>query len=194
MSADRETTPNASDWNELISAIAARRDRQAFAKLFYHFAPRIKTLMMRSGATQASAEELAQEAMLTVWRKAALYEPARGGPSAWIFTIARNLRTDALRRETRGGLSQAAEIEMEFEIDPAAPADAQLESVQSELRVRRALSRLSPEQIRVVELSFFEDKPHAEIARILGIPLGTVKSRLRLATNRLRNLLSDEEK
>jgi RNA polymerase sigma-70 factor (ECF subfamily) len=179
-------------WAALIAAIAARGDRAAFARLFEYFAPRIKTYMQRSGLTEAGAEELAQETMLTVWRKAALFDPASAGAGAWIFAIARNLRIDAFRRENRHGGVTLSEIEAEFDIDDTPLPDSQLAAAQSEARVRSALKLLGSDQLRVVELSFFEEKAHAEIAQLLEIPLGTVKSRLRLAMNRLRSLLGDE--
>jgi len=147
--------------------------------------------MQRSGLSEAAAEELAQEAMLAVWRKAALFDPTSAGAAAWMFTIARNLRIDSHRREKRGGLTETPDVDIEFQIDDAPQPDSQLATVQCQERVRAALSQLSADQMRVVELSFFEEKAHAEIAELLGIPLGTVKSRLRLAMTRLRNLLSE---
>jgi RNA polymerase sigma-70 factor, ECF subfamily len=191
MPADSETKTDRMDCGRLISAIAMRQDRHAFAQLFEYFAPRIKAFMLRSGAGEANAEELAQETMLTVWKKAALFDPASSGAAAWIFTIARNLRIDAHRRDQRGGAVEPSGVELEFQIDEAPQPDAQLASAQSDERVRAALSQLSTDQLRVIELSFFEEKAHAEIAQMLDIPLGTVKSRLRLAMNRLRSLLSD---
>jgi len=188
---DAEDNPDRAEWARLIVAVAAQRDRAAFGMLFEYFAPRIKTYMQRSGATEASAEELAQETMLTVWRKASLFNPAGAGASAWIFAIARNLRIDAFRRERRGGVIDGSDVEAEFQIDDAPPPDSRLAAAQSEERVRLALAELSNEQMRVVELSFFEEKAHAEIATILEIPLGTVKSRLRLAMSRLRSLLGE---
>ena len=178
------------NWGDLIRAIAADRDRVAFARLFEYFAPRVKSFMLRSGVAAATAEELAQETMLTVWRKADLFEPASAG-AAWIFTIARNLRIDAHRREQRGGQIMACDVDIEFQVDKSPRPDALMVANQVEKRVRAALTGLSAEQARVVELSFFEEKAHAEIAQILGIPLGTVKSRLRLAMKRLRDLLGE---
>ena len=156
-----------------------------------YFAPRVKTFMRRSGAGEAAAEELAQETMLSVWRKAARFDPATGGASAWIFTIARNLRIDAVRKERSGKVDYSSGIDAEFILDEGPHPDAALASVQAEMRVRTALSELSDEQMRVVELSFYQEKAHAEIAETLGIPLGTVKSRLRLAMAKLRSLLGD---
>jgi RNA polymerase sigma-70 factor (ECF subfamily) len=177
-------------WGDLITAIAVDQDRAAFRALFEHFAPRIKSFMQRSGASEARAEELAQETMLAVWRKAPLFDAANAGAAAWIFTIARNQRIDAYRRERRG-VSEAPDASLEFEIDEGPQPDSQIERAQSEARVRAALAKLSADQMRVVELSFFEERAHAEIANQLGIPLGTVKSRLRLAMVRLRTLLSE---
>jgi RNA polymerase sigma-70 factor (ECF subfamily) len=186
-----EESPDRAEWARLIVAIARQQDRAAFARLFDYFAPRIKTYMRRSGVPEAHSEELAQETLLMVWRKASLFEPAGGGAAAWIFAIARNLRIDALRREQRGGLTETSEVEAEFQIDEAPLPDATLDAAQSEALVRSALAELSAEQMRVIELSFFEERAHGEIASILEIPLGTVKSRLRLAMNRLRGLLGD---
>lgn len=193
MPADRENMSGPPDWAGLIAAIADRQDRAAFAELFGYFAPRIKAFMQRSGASEAQAEELAQETMLSVWRKAPLFDPQTAGATAWIFTIARNLRIDAHRRDRRhANAGDIADVDLEFQVDDAPPPDARLVTAQSERTVRIALAQLSPEQVRVVQLSFFEEKAHAEIAQILGIPLGTVKSRLRLALGRLRNLLSEQ--
>lgn len=191
MPSENKAISDAVRWAGLISAIAQHQDRAAFAALFEHFAPRIKAFMQRSGASAATAEELAQETMLAIWRKAALFNPSSSGAAAWIFTIARNLRIDYHRRESRGGMIEASDVEIEFQIDDSPQPDSVVATSQSEDRVRSALTKLSDDQMRVVELSFFEEKAHAEIAQILGIPLGTVKSRLRLAMTRLRNLLSE---
>jgi len=177
----------ADDPAALIIAIARSGDRSAFARLFTHFAPRVKSYMLRLGAPPEAAEELAQEAMLSVWRKAALFDPARAGASTWIFAIARNLRIDAVRRERR------PKIEDDPTDAPAAEpaAEAVVEAREAEARLREAVTVLPPDQAEVVRLSFFQDKPHSEIARDLDLPLGTVKSRLRLALARLRGLVGD---
>jgi RNA polymerase sigma-70 factor, ECF subfamily len=172
----------------LILAIAVRADRAAFTSLFLHFAPRVKAYLVRRGLDGPVAEELAQEAMLTVWRRAAQFDPARAGAAAWIFAIARNLRIDAARR-TRFDLLVP---------DPAdAPADtpaadAVLMAETRGARIGTAIATLPAEQAEVVRLAFFDDRPHADIERVLGIPLGTVKSRIRLAMSRLRKLLEDD--
>jgi RNA polymerase sigma-70 factor (ECF subfamily) len=191
MRADDASTSERAHWARLIAAVATTQDREAFQRLFEYFAPRVKTYLQRSGATEAKAEELAQEAMLAVWRKAALFHPESASASAWIFAIARNLRIDAFRREHRGGAIEVSDIEAEFQIDEAPLPDSSVVTAQSKTLVQSALTELSADQLRVIELSFFEEKAHAEIAKILDIPLGTVKSRLRLAMNRLRSLLGE---
>jgi RNA polymerase sigma-70 factor (ECF subfamily) len=176
------------DHVSLILAVAQRRDRAAFGALFGYFAPRVKAWMLRAGATPAAAEELAQETMLMVWRKAPLFDPSRAGVTTWIFAIARNLRLDALRRERHPSDLLVDESDGPGE---AAPADHAFDMREREARIRDALTQLPPEQASVVRKAFFEDKPHADIEKELGIPLGTVKSRLRLAMNRLRTALED---
>ena len=170
----------------LILAIAARGDRDAFTALFSHFAPRVKSYLLRHGASSAAAEELAQETLLTVWRKAAQFDPARAGASTWIFTIARNLRIDAIRRDR-----PPPEAEDPTDAAPQPQADALVAAAERDARVRRALGALSREQAEIVQLSYYSDEPHSVIASRLGLPLGTVKSRLRLAMGRLRSLLED---
>lgn len=188
---DSDRDGNRPDWAAHLAAVSTRADRAAFAALFGFFAPRIKAFMRRAGQSDAQAEELAQEAMLTVWRKAALFDPHTTGAAAWIYTIARNLRIDAQRRARREGAGAITAATEEFAIDDGALPDIQLAAAQSGAQLRSALAQLSPEQIRVVEMSFFEEKPHTEIAAALRLPIGTVKSRLRLAMKRLRRLLGD---
>jgi RNA polymerase sigma-70 factor (ECF subfamily) len=176
------------DANALIAAIARSGDREAFAALFDHFAPRVKGLLMRGGTPAELAEEIAQETMLTVWRKAALFDPTKANASTWIATIARNLRIDIARRETRSRLSQVYEI-----LDEETPdqPDATLSGAERDERVRAAMTQLSVDQYRVVELAFLQGFSHQDVARSLAIPLGTVKSRLRLALSHLRGRLED---
>jgi RNA polymerase sigma-70 factor (ECF subfamily) len=180
-------------WGHLIEAVATRRDRAAFVSLFEHFAPRVKTFMLRSGASEAMAEDIAQETMFAVWRKAGLFVSGSHGAAAWIFTIARNLRIDALRREQRGRASDNDDTRIAVEpcVDARLTPEALFAAAQSEENVRKAMAHLPDEQIRAIELSFFEERTHSEIAEHLRIPLGTVKSRLRLALSRLRALLSE---
>lgn len=171
-----------------IVAIAASRSRESFALLFSRFAPRVKSYLVRRGAPPELAEELAQETLLAVWRKAESFDPNRASASTWIFTIARNLRIDALRRERH---PEDFQHESELMPEEPTPPDAVVVALQRLDRVRQAVGRLPVDQGEVVRLSFFEDKPHSEISADLGLPLGTVKSRLRLAMARLRAQLGD---
>lgn len=186
-SADRAKPP-ADDWPAALRLVAEQRDRDAFGRLFAHFAPRVKSYLARTGSTDELAEELAQEALVAVWRKAALFDPAQAAVSTWIFTIARNLRVDAARRHRLDTAGDEC-----FEFDALACDDAsageQLDATRLARRVHDAMGRLPPEQAQVLRLSFFDDEPHARIAAELGIPLGTVKSRMRLAVAHLRRML-----
>ena len=172
-----------------IVAIADSRSRDCFALLFSHFAPRVKSYLLKLGARPELAEELAQETLLTVWRKAAYFDPSRASASTWIFTIARNLRIDAIRRERHPD-----DLIDEPQLKPAETvrADEAMSAGEREQRLRGALKTLPRDQAEVVRLSFFHDKAHAEISTDLGVPLGTVKSRLRLAFTRLRRALESE--
>jgi RNA polymerase sigma-70 factor (ECF subfamily) len=176
------------EMDALLGRVAANQDRAAFAVLFAHFAPRVKAYLLRLGASSGVAEELAQETLLSVWRKAQLFDPAKASAATWLFTIARNLRIDAIRREKRPELDPE-----DFMPEPDADADAGLMLAENEGRLRLALKELPADQIQVVELSFFADKPHSQIAVELGIPLGTVKSRLRLAMGRLKRAMGGDE-
>lgn len=177
-------------WAELIGRVAASGDRDAFRVLFEHFAPRIKGFLVKTGMDAGAAEEIAQNTLVAVWRKAGQFDPTSAGAAAWIFTIARNLRIDAARRAARQArASQPAELD--YEPEPAESPETIMARRDDVSRVTAALLRLSEEQSTVIRMSFIEERPHAEIAEILGIPLGTVKSRIRLATSRLRDLLDE---
>ncbi|MCR5856421.1 sigma-70 family RNA polymerase sigma factor [Mesorhizobium sp. J428] len=186
MSRDIPPPPAAEDLSRLLQMVAARRDREAFAALFRHFGPRLKTFFMRGSMSSGLAEDLVQETMLSVWRKASYYDPARAGASTWVFTIARNLRIDHLRRQRN-----PADLPPDPEDMPPSMEEALL-GAEREWRVRKALSGLSAEQQTIIRLSYYSEKSQSEIAGELGVPLGTVKSRIRLAMNRLRALLEDE--
>ena len=184
--------PTSEELNEWAKAVARQRDRAAFRALFEHFAPRVKSYLMRAGSSDSSAEELVQETMVTVWRKAAMFDPSRAAMSTWIFTIARNLRVDAFRRA--GSLvEESSGLEGEDIEDGGESPDDRLAASRREQGVRAALAKLPAEQALVLRLSFYEEHPHARIAEDLQIPLGTVKSRIRLAMNHLRRLLDGIE-
>jgi RNA polymerase sigma factor (sigma-70 family) len=187
---DNERPKAKVEWADLIGRIAAHGDRDAFRLLFEHFAPRVKGLMLKAGASGEEAEEIAQDTLLAVWRKAAQFDPASAGAPACIFTIARNLRIDAVRRSARTGVA-VPDAELEYFADPADSQETQLFKQDDTVRVAAALSLLSSEQSAAIRMSFVEDRPHSEIAKALRIPLGTVKSRIRLATNRLKDLLEE---
>ena len=174
---------------ELIQRVARDSNRAAFQDLFEYFGPRVKAYLMRLGATSQTAEDLTQEAMLVLWRKAQLFDRTKASAATWVFTIARNLRIDALRRERHPQLDCA---DPSFAADPEADAFETLELQESDEALHGAITALPPEQAEIVLLSFFSEKPHGEIAADLNIPLGTVKSRLRLAMTRLRAALGDD--
>jgi len=168
-----------------MQAIADRQDEAAFAALFAHFAPRIKGFLMKSGATAAQAEDCAQDVMATVWRKAAMFDPTRANVSTWIFTIARNRRIDLLRRDRRPepeDLPWGPEPERD-------QVDAMVLQQETD-RLGQAMAALPQEQRDLVEQAYFGDLSHSEIANITGLPLGTIKSRIRLAINKLRQAMT----
>jgi RNA polymerase sigma-70 factor (ECF subfamily) len=175
--------PSAADLRLWVRALASDRDKAAFARLFGYFAPRLVAFLARGGVTRDVAEEIAQETMIAVWRKASLYDSSQSGVATWVFTIARNCRVDRLRREGRLARTEVAAVE---EPEVGMSSEDHLLADERDARVRDAVDALPVEQAEVVRLSFFAEKPHAEIARELGIPLGTVKSRARLAMAKIR--------
>ncbi|MGJ3258142.1 MAG: sigma-70 family RNA polymerase sigma factor [Rhodospirillales bacterium] len=191
MKEDIPTAETPEGATRLMQRIAEDADRQAFEILFGHFAPRVKAYMLKLGTAEALAEDLAQETLLTVWRKSAQFDRSKASPSTWIFTIARNLRIDAFRKISRP------------ELDPNDPAlvpeaeeaqDDRVNRLQRADVIRDAIKELSGEQAEVIRLSFFEELSHSAIAERLDLPLGTVKSRLRLAFAKIRDAVGDDVK
>ena len=174
----------------LIKQIAATQDRGAFAELFQHYMPRVKAMMMRRGASADRAEDLAQETLLRLWRKAAQYDPGRASASAWVYTIARNVSVDLVRRDGRAAAWLEEQSRLE-EQDCVEQPEQHLLIMERDGLVRSTLATLPEEQLRVVRLSFFDGLAHSEIAERLDLPLGTVKSRIRLAMQRMRDALGD---
>ena len=170
----------------LITRVAQNRDRQAFAQLFDHFAPRLKSFMMRKNTSAELAEDLVQEAMISVWTKAAMYEPSKGSVTTWVFTIARNLRIDRIRRDVHMPTTELGDYD---EPSEAVEGEELLGRKQEDGLVARALQSIPEEQRQILVLSFVEEMPQSEIAEKLAIPLGTVKSRMRLAYGHLRRIL-----
>lgn len=173
---------------DLLQRVAANGDVEAFRKLFQTYAPRVKSYMMRQGTDANTAEELAQETLLTVWRKASLYSGEKGSATTWIFTIARNLRIDRLRKEV--SWQPLPEDNEEKASDDPAP-DEELSERERREKVQEVLSGLPPDQSEVIVLSYVEGLSHSEISDRLGLPLGTVKSRMRLAYQKIRDALED---
>lgn len=178
---------DAEQLSRLLAAVAAERSWPAFAALFEYFGPRLKSFYVRGAMSAGQADDLVQETMMTVWRKAYTFDPSRAGAATWIFTIARNLRIDQIRR-------QRDPSSLPYEPEEAPPSQEAIVLVaESDAQIRRALDRLSDEQRTIVQLSYYGEKSQTEIAGELGIPLGTVKSRARLAMARLRTLLESEQ-
>ncbi|MAS43625.1 MAG: RNA polymerase subunit sigma [Rhodobacteraceae bacterium] len=174
---------------DLMRRMARDEDREAFALLFTRYAGRVKAYLMRGGAPADVADEASQDVMVSVWRRAALYDSSKAGVSTWIFAIARNRRIDILRRETRAAPDPDDPL-----FQPDAPEDPETSAAAADrdAQVREAMRALGEDQRDVVRMAFFVGMTQVEIAEALDVPLGTVKSRMRLALGRLRSALGDE--
>jgi RNA polymerase sigma factor (sigma-70 family) len=173
------------DWGSLILRVRDHQDKDAFAALFRHFAPRIKGFLMKSGSSASLAEECAQDVMATLWQKAHLFDPTRASAATWVFTIARNRRIDALRKSRR---PEPEDLPWGPEAEP--DQHDRLELSQETDRLGEALALLPEKQRELIERAYFADLSHSEIAAETGLPLGTIKSRIRLALDRLRHKMS----
>jgi len=187
---DNDNTKGMSNWDVMLVRVGRDRDKAAFAALFEYFAPRIKSFLLRLGTDMSLCEEIAQEAMIMVWRRAETYNPSQSGASTWIFTIARNKRIDRLRRENRPMPDLA---DPAFAPEPVETGEKTIFRQQEEEKIRHALKNLPDEQAKMIFSAYYEEKSHREIADESGVPLGTVKSRIRLALNRLRAHLDEPE-
>ena len=185
---DDNDVPVALSDNELLMRVAAEQDREAFVQLFRSIAPRIKAYMMKLGASPDTAEEIAQETLITVWRKSVQFDRQKSSAVTWIFTIARNLRIDRLRKENRPALDPNEPLLVPD--NPRSPL-AEMEEATVVDRVTAAIGDLPADQQEAVRLSFIEGLSHGEISERLNVPLGTIKSRLRLAFEKLRLSLGD---
>ncbi len=180
--------PTVPSLERLLLAVARGRDQQAFRALFQHFAPRVKGYARKLGADDCAAEELVQDVMLTVWQRADTFDPELASAATWIYTIARNRRIDRIRQERRPELHPDDPM---LDGDGAPPPDHQVQAAQEASRLRAVIGDLPPEQAEVLRLAYYEDKVHSEISVEQGIPLGTVKTRLRLALVRLRRAFGE---
>ena len=171
-------------WVDHLRRIQENQDQQAFAELFSYFAPRVKAFLIKSGANPGLAEECTQEVMATLWHKAHLFDPSRAGVSTWIFTIARNKKIDALRKQRRPepeDLTWGPEAELEA---------ADVLALQQEIKnLSKAIAGLPEQQRDLIKRAYYGDLSHSEIATETGLPLGTIKSRIRLALAKLRQTL-----
>ncbi|WP_375573359.1 sigma-70 family RNA polymerase sigma factor [Ahrensia marina] len=173
-----------------LEAVAENQDRSAFAELFNHFGPRVKAYLIRLGSDDTMAEEVTQDVMVTVWRKAALFDRSKSSAATWLFRIARNRRIDMLRRKRTVNVdTETMVIEDENLPDP----NETLDEDKRQARIRKALAQLPEQQLQLVELAFFTELSHSQIAEETGLPLGTVKSRIRLAFGRLRRVLEEDD-
>ncbi|WP_369955653.1 sigma-70 family RNA polymerase sigma factor [Sedimentitalea sp. XS_ASV28] len=181
-----QTNADLSQQTIWMIAVRDERDRTAFCALFDFFAPRLKGFIMRSGTSAHQAEEIVQDVMLTVWRKAALFDPHRAQVSAWIYQIARNRQIDIARKDSRP-------MPEELREEPGAEPDAsQILGLEQEAgMLKEALGKLTSEQREMIEKAYMGEMTHQEISAQTGIPLGTIKSRIRLGLQRLRHELKD---
>lgn len=177
-------------YSNLIVKVATERDQSAFAELFDYFAPRLKGYLMKQGADASVAEEIAQDVMVTLWRKANLFDPSKSAASTWLFRIARNRRIDRLRRQKTAALDPE---DPSLHPSPTADVAVEMDARLREERVRAALGALPAEQAEVIRQAFFSGLSHSEISENTGLPLGTVKSRIRLAFGRLRQVIEADE-
>jgi len=172
-----------------LLCLVAEEDRSAFAELFRRFAGRIKAFLLRWGMPGDQAEEVAQEVMVAIWRRADSFDPAKAAASTWIFAIARNRRIDLIRKTARREPDPEDPL---FERDPD-PDGMVLLSLQERQRIiREAIQELPQDQQDVLRIAFFEGLSHGECAEALDVPLGTVKSRIRLAFRKLREALGED--
>ena len=172
------------DWVRLIERVRDHQDRAAFAALFQHFAPRVKSFLMKSGAAESLAEECTQDVMATLWTKAHMFDPTRASASTWVFTIARNKKIDAIRKMRR---PEPEELTWGPEAEP--DQEDVMSMRQESDRLKTAIRALPEKQRDLIERAYFGDLSHSEIAEATGLPLGTIKSRIRLALERLRHAM-----
>ncbi len=169
-----------------IELIGKNQDKSAFGTVFRYFAPRLKSFLVKAGSTDSQAEEVIQEVMIAVWTKSYTYDSSKSSVSTWIYTIARNKRIDKIRKEKRHYLSESDEG---LEIPVDSTQEKEIFSAQVSNCLKKYMASLPKEQSMLLKLSYFYNKTHADISEELKIPLGTVKSRIRLALTKMRHLV-----
>lgn len=181
----KQSEPTCKEWSQMLASLAESRDKKLYAQLFHHFAPKVKAYIIRLGVNGAAAEELTQEVMLSVWRKAHMYHIEKAAASTWIFTLARNQSIDWMRKQKypEYSLEEWSETAME---------DGKGEQTVTSDRMIKAIETLPEKQAQVIYMSFFEGRSHGDIASRLDIPLGSVKSRIRLAAEKLKLIWGGE--
>lgn len=177
----KSTKPQTDEWTQCLIRVKNDRDAQQFAMLFGHFAPRVKAFLMKSGASEALADDALQDAMVQVWHKAHLFDPTKASAATWIYTIVRNKQIDAIRKQRR---PEPEDLPWAT-TSPVDPADI-VEMSQQEQKLRRAIKSLPTDQRTMIEKAYLGELSHSEIADVTGLPLGTIKSRIRLGLERLR--------
>ncbi|EEA95940.1 sigma-70 family RNA polymerase sigma factor [Pseudovibrio sp. JE062] len=188
---ESENCLTSAELSGLLQSLGEHRSRDVFRQLFEFFAPRLKTYFLKGGATAELSEELIQETFVIVWRKAEMFDSRKASASTWIYTIARNLRIDRFRKERRYLYKDDQFFANEL-VGEGSQLDDHHQSQLSE-QVEKVLPLLPAEQSKIIKLAFYEDASHSKIAQHLELPLGTVKSRMRLALARLRKLLEGVE-
>jgi RNA polymerase sigma-70 factor (ECF subfamily) len=183
------------DWNECLLKIGERKDRSAFSQLFSHFSPYLKSFLMKAGSVNSEiAEELVQETMIKVWRKAPSYSQDQASASTWIYTIARNTRIDWLRKQNRQR-PESLNAEDIYDLEGQASLESNLVQLRNEKIIAKELAKIPSEQREALSLMYFKNRSGQEVAEELGLPLGTVKSRIRLALKKMKvGLRSTHEK
>ncbi len=169
-----------------IELIGKNQDKSAFSNIFKHFAPRLKSFLVKAGSTDMQAEEVIQEVMIAIWTKSSTYDSNKSSVSTWVYTIARNKRIDKIRKEKRHYISESDEG---LEIPVDSTQEKEIFSAQVSNSLKKYMSNLPEEQSKLLKLSYFYNKTHADISEELKIPLGTVKSRIRLALTKMRHLV-----
>lgn len=178
-------TYSSSDLSDLLQQFSDKKDKQLYIQLFRHFAPKVKAYIIRLGLVESTAEELMQETMLAVWRKAHLYNRSKAAASTWIFTLARNQSIDWMRKQ------KYPEYSLDEWVEEVDDSDHQGEQLVTSDRMEKAIAKLPENQAQVLYMSFFEGRSHSDISDRLGVPLGSVKSRIRLASEKLKMMWRD---